>query len=394
MLLLKKLLPALGLLWLCIPAWNQVDTSFTQLLTTISASSQRDNNSKVEVFIEQHPQIPIIEGDTVIFLARKKGQVPPTLLADFNGFLHQRYVKDRSLGTMESIPGTSWYFRKAFLSATAIINYAYSYGDKPQTDPLNPNLRQSFGSLNSFVEMPGHTVPSEIIIDHSIPKGQVSKQLFASDKLGHDRTVHIYLPPAYEQMEQSLPTLYFHDGSFYVNEARIPQILDYLIAHQQIQPVIAVFDDPVIRGKEYRGDENYRDYMAQELIPYIDKTFRTIPAADQRAVIGGSRGGLSALHLSHNTSQFEKCGTFSPAITPTSIPDFLGTLKAHGNAPKQLFISGSVYDYIWYPDALSLSDHFNKGSLDFQYREVSEGHNIAAWRGLLDEMLTFFFPVP
>lgn len=381
-------------LWLSIPAWNQVDTSFSQLLTTIHASTTADNNALIEAFIETHPQVPIIEGDTVIFLARKKGRTPPTLLADFNGFLHPRYVKDRSLGSMNAIPGSTWYFRKNFLPATAIINYAYAYGDESQTDPLNPNLRQSFGSLSSFVAMPERATPPEIIIDHSIPKGKISKQVFASQQLGHDRTIYIYLPPGYDKTAESLPTIYFHDGSFYVNEARIPQILDYLIAHQQVQPVIAIFDDPVIRGREYRGDEAYRNYIAQELIPYIDKTYRTISNADQRAVIGGSRGGLSSLHLAHSTTEFGKCGAFSPAIVPTPIPDFLGTLKAHGHSPKQLFISGSVYDYIWYPDALSLSHHFQKDDLDFQYREIAEGHNIPAWRSLLDEMLIFFFPAP
>lgn len=394
MLLLKKLLPALGLVWLCVPAWNQVDTSFTQLLTTIHTSTAADNNALVEAFIETHSQVPIIEGDTVIFLARKKGLTPPTLLADFNGFLHPRYVKDRKLGSMKPISGSAWYFYKTFLPATAIINYAYAYGDESQTDPLNPNLRPSFGSLTSFIKMPDRAIPPEIIIDYSISKGKVSKQVYTSQQLGHDRTIHIYLPPGYDKTAEPFPTVYFHDGSFYVNEARIPQILDYLIAHQRIQPVIAIFDDPVIRGKEYRGDEAYRDYIAQELIPYIDKTYRTIPTADQRAVIGGSRGGLSALHLSHSTTGFGKCGAFSPAIIPTPIPDFLGTLKTHGHSPKQLFISGSVYDYIWYPDALSLRNHFQKSELDFQYQEIAEGHNIPAWRSLLDEMLVFFFPTP
>jgi len=394
MLLLKKWLACFGVLCLSTSAWNQVDTSFSQLLTTIHASTAVDNNARIEAFIETHSQVPIIEGDTVIFLARKKGHTPPTLLADFNGFLHPRYVKDRSLGSMASIPGSTWYFRKTFLSATAIINYAYAYGDESHTDPLNPNLRQSFGSLTSFIKMPDRATPPEIIIDHSLPRGKVSKQTLASQRLGHDRTIHVYLPPDYEEMEQAVPTVYFHDGSFYVNEARIPQILDYLIAHQRIQPVIAIFDDPVIRGKEYRGDEAYRDYIAQELIPYIDKTYRTLPTADQRAVIGGSRGGLSALHLAHSTAGFGKCGAFSPAIIPIPIPEFLGTLKTHGHSPKQLFISGSVYDYIWYPDALSLRNHFQKSELDFQYQEIIEGHNIPAWRSLLDEMLVFFFPAP
>lgn len=365
--------------------------SFLTFLETLAKDA--DNDKKIEAYLATQQQVPIIEGDSIIFLAHAKHNAAPLLLADFNGFLNRRYVKDQSLGQMQNIPGSHWYYFIQEISTDGIINYSYAYGDASYSDPLNPNQRLIFGSLTSFVAMPAYQVAEEWIIDHSIPKGTVEKTSLVSKSLGHERQLHIYLPPNYSKLTSPLPTLYLHDGTFYVEEGRVPQILDYLIAHKMIQPIIAIFDDPVVRGKEYSGDKDYRQYIGTELIPYIDGRFETSKKREDRAVIGGSRGGLSSLHLAHALPLLGNCGVFSPAILPMPIPAFTQILADYPNAPKKIYMTGSTFDHIWYQDAVDLKAHFSEQpDLEFRYQEIHDGHNIPAWSRMLGNMLQFFFP--
>lgn len=391
---MKSPFNALLCMLVCIAIFSSttvLSQSFLPFLESLKAGP--DNDKKIESYLAAQQQVPIIEGDSIIFLAHAKHNATPILLADFNGFLNRRYVTDQSLGQMQLIPGSHWYYFIQKIPNDAIINYAYRYGDESYSDPLNPNQRLIFGGLTSFVAMPAYKFAEEWIIDHSIPKGTVESMTFNSKILSHDRKLHIYLPPNYTDQKAPLPTVYLHDGTFYVNEGRIPQILDYLIAHQMIQPVIAVFDDPVVRGKEYSGDEEYRQYIGSELIPYIDGRFETSKKREDRAVIGGSRGGLSSLHLAHALPLFGNCGVFSPAILPMPIPEFTEILTDYPNTPKKIYMTSSTFDHIWYQDAVDLKAHFSKlQGLDYQYQEIHEGHNIPAWSSLLPDMLQYFFP--
>lgn len=374
----------------CLPFTSVLSQNFLSFLESLEAGA--DNDPKIETYLASKKQVPIIEGDSIIFIAHAKHNAPPTLRADFNGFLNKRYVKDPALGKMYPIQGSHWYYFIQEVPSDGIINYSYAYDDSPSTDPLNPNQRVIFGGLTSFVAMPAYEVAEEWIIDHSTPRGEVERTTLPSKILGHDRTLHIYLPPNYKKLKQPLPTLYLHDGTFYVNEGRIPQILDYLIANQMIQPVIAVFDDPVIRGKEYRGDTDYRQYIGTELIPYIDQRFKTGKGREYRAIIGGSRGGLSSLHLSHALPHFGNCGAFSPAILPMPIAEFIQLLDGYPHTPEKIYMTGSTFDHIWYNDAVTLKPHFSTVVKGFQYQEIHEGHNISAWSRLLSDMLQYFFP--
>lgn len=366
--------------------------NFLPFLEELAKKTGINKNQEIESYLARQKQLPLIEGDSVIFLAHARLNTPPALVADFNGFLHPRYVKDQTLGQMEPIPGSQWYYLIKKLPAEAIINYSYAYGEDRQNDPLNPNQRIIFGSLTSFVAMPAYQVAPELVTDHSLATGTVQQLTLSSENLGHDRTLHIYLPAGYETHGAPMPTLYLHDGSFYVQEGGVPQLLDYLIAHRLIRPLIAIFDDPVVRGKEYQGDPSYIAYIGEELIPYVDGKFRTSQQARDRAIIGGSRGGLSALHLSHALPQFGNCGAFSPAIVPMNIPDFTQILNDYSHQPQRVYITASSFDYIWYQDAFALKSYFEEKASAFQYQEIYQGHNIPAWCSLLDDMLTYFFP--
>ena len=363
---------------------------FQQLLIDLP-KSEMDIDSLIQQYVSAAGGFPRLEGDTAIFLVNSP-MYQPKLLSGFNGFLNPRYIVDSTAGDMRSIAGSSWYYFKKKLEPDARIFYQIYANGRAYNDPLNPRLGYRFNMINSEFHMPQFNVHKELIWDQFIPQGEVTRANVNSSLYGDQRVVHVYQPAGYHRSDSNYSTVYFHDGSFYLNWGKVPQILDYLIAYGYIEPVVAVFDDPLERGKEYRGDSAYRYYVEKELIPYVDSQYRTKPMPEHRAVIGGSRGGLSALILSHSIPSFSKCGTFSPAIHPRDIDEFISFLSSSEVAPQQVAIIGAIYDEIWYPDALALKDYFSEQQTSLKYLDISQGHNIQAWVNYLDELLTTFFP--
>ena len=374
--ILSSLIPALG------------QGSFSDLLKKVDSSQLSEKESLVQEFVEQQNSFPIINEDQVIFLVKGDESEAAALLGDFNSFMNRRYVTDQQLAAMTNIKGTSWHYTTKEFRSDAIVNYKYWINEEAVLDPLNSKQRSNFGEAVSFFTMPDYDSKQEFKPKEGVAKGEVRQEKFQSEALNHERIIHVYLPPGHSDLD-NLPLVFFHDGSFHVNEMRVPDIIDQLIARNAMEPVVVVFDDPVIRGKEYQGDSDYRLYVSNELIPYIETKYNT--SKKERAVFGFSRGGMSALYLAHNTDIFSKVGAFSPAIHPLSVEDFSAELESFGNRPEEIFITASLYDHIWYPDAPKLRETFISNKVVVHYKEIPMGHNIPSWQTVVDDILDKFY---
>ncbi len=138
-------------------------------------------------------------------------------------------------------------------------------------------------------------------------------ELLAGNALGDPvcRTHPVYLPPGYDDARNHYPVLwclaaYTNAGPGQVNwrnhGENLPERLDRLIAEQRIPPLIMVFPDcyTSLGGNQYVNTPamgNYADFLLEELVPAIDRDFRTIPEPAGRGVFGKSSGGFGALHL-------------------------------------------------------------------------------------------------
>ncbi len=125
------------------------------------------------------------------------------------------------------------------------------------------------------------------------------------------RRVAVYLPPGYDEGNKRYPTVFLLTGftgrgTMLLNESawdeNIQQRLDRLINTQVIAPLIVVMPDCFTRygGSQYTnsvGTGRYEDHVIDELVPWADKTFRTIPERDARAVAGKSSGGYGSVIL-------------------------------------------------------------------------------------------------
>jgi enterochelin esterase family protein len=141
----------------------------------------------------------------------------------------------------------------------------------------------------------------------------IDSSVLAGNPLGDpaSRCVGVYLPPGYEQGMQRYPVTYvlvgFNSrGTMLMNEAawdeNIAQRMDRLIASGAVQPMILVMPDCLTRygGSQYINSSatgRYEDHLLEELVPFIDRTYRTIAQRDHRAVVGKSSGGYGAVML-------------------------------------------------------------------------------------------------
>jgi enterochelin esterase family protein len=172
--------------------------------------------------------------------------------------------------------------------------------------------------------------------------------------------------------------------------------LDNLIADGQIKPLIAVFIDPrdPATGRNRRDQElvansldecPFCDFVALELVPAIDASYKTDLSPNKRALLGFSYGGMFTAHMGLvHADVFNNLAVLSPYIMGEWIFDNLGQ-----RLPLNIFLSHGTYD----PGASSLRLHdvLEEKGYPVLYVETHEGHTYAAVRGLMDNLLMYFF---
>jgi enterochelin esterase family protein len=138
-----------------------------------------------------------------------------------------------------------------------------------------------------------------------------TSEILRENPLGdpHVRDVIVYLPPGYEKSSEKYPSVHclsgftgrgkmlLNDSAFTPNMA---ERLDKLIGAGTIQPMIVVMPDcfTYYGGSQYINSTatgRYEDYLTQEIVPFVDAKFRTVPKRDSRAIMGKSSGGYGSL---------------------------------------------------------------------------------------------------
>ncbi len=140
-----------------------------------------------------------------------------------------------------------------------------------------------------------------------------TSRVLAGNPLGDpaDRTLPIILPPDYESSGKRYPVIYGLTGftssglsmlNFTAWQPNLPQRIDRLMADGRLRPAIYVLPDCFTRygGSQYLNSAatgRYEDYVIDEIVPYIDRTYRTIAGPEGRGVFGKSSGGYGSIML-------------------------------------------------------------------------------------------------
>ncbi len=179
--------------------------------------------------------------------------------------------------------------------------------------------------------------------------GRIDELVITSDVLRdnplgdpHERPLLVYLPPGYdEEPDRRYPSVYViqgYTGSVAMWRNRtpyrqpFPETADRVFAEGQAPPAIMVYVDAwtAYGGSQFvdsPGTGRYHSYLCDEVVAFVDRRYRTVPAAAHRAISGKSSGGFGAM------------------ITPMLRPDLFGALATHAG--------DALYEFCYLPEFAS-----------------------------------------
>ena len=257
-------------------------------------------------------------------------------------------------------------------------------------------------------------------LQHTITGDVRTHERFHSRFLLHDRTLVVYLPPGYDPTtRQRYPVLYLHDGqnvfdraTSFAEEWQVDESAQALISAGELEPIliVGVYNTGESRVDEYtptiqphtgRGGHanDYGRMMVEELKPFIDRRYKTNPAAEHTALGGSSLGGLLTLHLGLTYPHvFSRLAVLSPSVWWDDRVIIREVEKLRRRLPIRLWLDagtsegeGTIADARALRDAL-VAKGWTIGD-DLAYMEVQGGeHNEQSWAARVDDVLKFLFP--
>jgi predicted alpha/beta superfamily hydrolase len=263
---------------------------------------------------------------------------------------------------------------------------------------------------------------SEAIANDQAPPPRLEKHDdFVSKLLDDHHNLVVYLPPMYErETERRFPVLYMQDGqnlfdpetSFIKgNYWRMGETADALTEAGAIEPliIVGIYNAGEKRVEEYTPvidkrlgggqADAYGRMLVEELKPFIDARYRTLPGPDYCGMGGSSLGGLVTLYLGlRYPNVFSRLAVVSPSVwwQNRAILKTVAALKEKPALRIWLDI-GTKESKKAVPDARALRNAlFNKGwelGEDLLYYEADGAeHTENAWAQRVDPMLRFLFP--
>jgi hypothetical protein len=128
------------------------------------------------------------------------------------------------------------------------------------------------------------------------------KVTFQSKILDEDRVMLVYTPDGYEDSDYKYPVMYVLDGKWHFHHAT--GIVQYLSSRGLMPPTIVVAIVNVDRNRDFTpthidkapvsgGADKFMSFITDELMPYVDKNYRTYP---YEILVGHSLGGTFATY--------------------------------------------------------------------------------------------------
>jgi enterochelin esterase-like enzyme len=248
-----------------------------------------------------------------------------------------------------------------------------------------------------------------------------------SEILKMDRKYAIYLPPGYETSERSYPVLYLlhgggDDQTGWVQFGEVSHIADKAIQEGTATAMIIVMPDANTGTRGYTNDVKnewrYEDFFFEELMPFVEKTYRIRTEKRYRAVAGLSMGGGGTLYYAlHHPELFSSACPLSAAAGPLNPEDmqrYMERFKTTGATQQQIddwykkysaleliknmpddqkkavrwYIDCGDDDFLYEGNAL-IHIEMRKKEIPHEFRIRDGAHNWTYWRNSLPAVLSF-----
>lgn len=248
-----------------------------------------------------------------------------------------------------------------------------------------------------------------------------------SEILKMNRKYAIYLPPGYETSERSYPVLYLlhgggDDQTGWVQFGEVSHIADKAINEGTATAMIIVMPDANTGTRGYTNDVKnewrYEDFFFEELMPFVEKTYRIRTEKRYRAVAGLSMGGGGTLYYAlHHPELFSSACPLSAAAGPLNPEDmqrYMERFKTTGATQQQIddwykkysalelvknmpddqkkavrwYFDCGDDDFLYEGNAL-IHIEMRKKEIPHEFRIRDGAHNWTYWRDSLPEVLSF-----
>lgn len=213
----------------------------------------------------------------------------------------------------------SWAAVEGNASGQYLPDRSYTFTGEPQTIDL---------TILSWEDLGGNT-PASTAADNV----EILNTAFYMPQLATSRKIWLYLPPDYYTSAKTYPVIYMADGqnlfdnaTSFAGEWQVDETLNSLFEQGDYGAIVVGIENGPERLNEYspwvnsqynaggKGDE-YMEFLAETLKPYMDTNYRTKSEAEFNALIGSSMGGLISFYgACEFPNQFEKAGILSPSF--------------------------------------------------------------------------------
>ena len=303
-----------------------------------------------------------------------------------------------------------WYGHTAPM-APGFHFYNFIIDGAAVADPLSTAYGGAIGYC-SAIEIP-EGPEGDYYRPQDVPHGQVRSVVYYSTYWKKYRRSMVYTPAEYEtNPTKRYPVLYLQHGmaeneTSWSNQGHANFILDNLIASGECEPMIVVMDhgdcgvrfayidDPTFNRAAFGN--SFREVLLDDIIPNIDKNFRTIADREHRALAGLSWGGKQTMEIGMtNLDKFAYFGLFSAAtsVAPNQIKTIYDGVFANpeefNRKVKFFFIGIGTEENIG--GNKQLSDLFKANGINNTYYESpGTAHEWLTWRRCLKEFAPKLF---
>ncbi len=293
------------------------------------------------------------------------------------------------------------------LPSPEIYTYSFVVDGVSVNDPQNVMVQRDGSRYLSMLLVDGERTENYRAAEK---RGTVSNPWYDSKVLGINRRLTVYTPYGYETSKEKYPVLYLLHGAGGDEEAwssmgRAAQILDNLIAKGLAKPMIVVMPNgnPNQQAAQTFGlpttEYDWRDpanrnlyvqSLVEEIVPFIEKNYRTVAKKSHRAIAGLSMGGghtIAASGLYPNMFDYICPLSMGAQKSPELDAQLQGIKKA---GYKLYWLACGNTDFL-FNNANELDAVLTENGLEHTYFVTDGGHTWANWRYYLNTFAPLLF---
>jgi enterochelin esterase-like enzyme len=226
----------------------------------------------------------------------------------------------------------------------------------------------------------------------------------ASEILGNEREIDVYLPAGYDDGETRYPVLVVNDGKSWLEKAYLANTLNQLIGRDMAPVIVAGVEIPHGTGRDEVGGEKSPEFvrmLAEELVPQMDEKYRILAEPGARGVLGVGRSALLATYAAVQRPDVfgmsVGCSVYLPEPGRGLLYEAIE--KGSGENQARFWVVWNENDLLrteWdvdlARDSRSVAEALEAGGFTVVTEEAADSAGWGGWRVRAGEALKLMFP--